>query len=65
MTGSSAYDSADDRPNTAVSDRTPTPVGANDGSFDDTARVEGGFRPAPQSPPDPNFGRPLRSTQND
>jgi Conserved TM helix len=40
-------------------DRTPTPAGVDDRPMDDTVR-----RPM-QSPPDPNYGRPLRRTQND
>jgi Conserved TM helix len=40
-------------------DRTPTPAGVDERPTDDTVR-----RPM-QSPPDPNYGRPLRRTQND
>ena len=39
----------------------PTPAGSFDRSMDDGDTIR---RPA-QSPPDPNFGRPLRGTQND
>ena len=46
-------------PTSQESDRTPTPAGIDDRSTEDTIR-----RPM-QTPPDPNFGRPLRRTQND
>jgi hypothetical protein len=41
--------------------RTPTPAGVDDRRIDDGSTIR---RPM-QSPPDPNFGRPLRGTQND
>jgi hypothetical protein len=41
--------------------RTPTPVGVDDRRLDEGDTIR---RPM-QSPPDPNFGRPLRGTQND
>jgi hypothetical protein len=65
MSGSSSFDAADQPPSTPSGDRAPARVGADDRLPDDTSRADGGFRPVRQSPPDPNFGRPLRGTQND
>lgn len=44
--------------------RTPTPAGHSE-RMSDAASDDDTFRRPMQSPPDPNFGRPLRRTQND
>jgi len=44
-------------------ERAPTPAAVRDQSYDDTTRTSLTDRSPNQSPPDPNFGRPLRSTR--
>jgi hypothetical protein len=65
MTGSSSFDQAEEHRSMPAADRAAAPVGVDDRAFGETSRIDGDFSPTRQSAPDPNFGRPLRGTQND